>query len=195
MAKHLIPTRFVVVSTVLLFLCQFISCQEEEYVRSLNPKRHLGGMMKKQKLSHFKFYWHDTYSAPNATAVPIIQPAGPSPTGFGSVSMIDDPITVGPDLKTSKLVGRAQGLYGIASQHEVALLMAMNFWFVEGKYNGSSISIMGRNQVFNKVREMPIIGGSGLFRFATGYAHASTHTFNLTNGDAVVEYNLYVLHY
>ncbi|CAN1782694.1 Dirigent protein 19 [Linum perenne] len=108
--------------------------------------------------------------------------------------MIDDPITMGPDLR-SKLVGRAQGLYGVASQHEVALLMVMNFWFIEGKYNGSSITILGRNQVFNKVREMPIIGGSGLFRFARGYAHASTHNFNLTSGDACVEYNLYVLHY
>ncbi|CAN0925489.1 Dirigent protein 19 [Linum grandiflorum] len=60
--------------------------------------------------------------------------------------------------------------------------MVMNFWFVEGKYNGSSITIMGRNPV-------------GLFRFARGYAHASTHNFNLTSGDACVEYNLYVLHY
>ncbi|CAN1140752.1 Dirigent protein 19 [Linum perenne] len=118
--------------------------------------------------------------------MPIIQPppsAKSASTGFGSVTMIDDPITMGPDLR-SKLVGRAQGLYGVASQHEVALLMVMNFWFIEGK-----------NQVFNKVREMPIIGGSGLFRFARGYAHASTHNFNLTSGDACVEYNLYVLHY
>ncbi|KAB1227900.1 Dirigent protein 19 [Morella rubra] len=82
--------------------------------------------------------------------------------------MIDDPLTLGPKL-SSKLIGRAQGFYALASQEEVGLLMAMNFAFTEGKYNGSTITVLGRNAVFTKVREMPVIGGSGLFRFATGY--------------------------
>lgn len=73
--------------------------------------------------------------------------------------------------------------------------MAMNFAFTEGKYNGSSITVMGRNPVFSKVREMPIVGGSGLFRFARGYVQAKTQRFDPTNGDATVEYNVYVLHY
>lgn len=108
--------------------------------------------------------------------------------------MIDDPLTEKPEL-SSKLVGRAQGFYGSASQQELGLLMAMNFAFVEGKYNGSTITVLGRNPVFSKVREMPVIGGSGLFRFARGYVHASTHTVDVKTGDAVVEYNVYVLHY
>ncbi|CAN0925483.1 Dirigent protein 19 [Linum grandiflorum] len=193
MAKYLPLTSYLI--STLIFLSSLENTCSQGFVTRLN-RRQLG-MMKKEKISHFKFYWHDIYSAPSPTVVPIIQPppSSAATTGFGSVSMIDDPITMGPDLKTSKLVGRAQGLYGVASQKEVALLMVMNFWFVEGKYNGSSITIMGRNPVFNKVREMPIIGGSGLFRFARGYAHASTHNFNLTSGDACVEYNLYVLHY
>lgn len=73
--------------------------------------------------------------------------------------------------------------------------MTMNFVFTYGKYNGSTITIMGRNQVFNHVREMPVIGGSGLFRFARGYVEARTHDFDLKNGDATVEYNVYVMHY
>ncbi|KAB1222416.1 Dirigent protein 19 [Morella rubra] len=115
-------------------------------------------------------------------------------TGFGAVVMIDDPLTVRPEL-SSKLVGRAQGIYASASQTEVGLLMVLNFVFMEGKYNGSSLSVLGRNSVFSAVRELPIVGGSGLFRFARGYAHASTHTFDLGSGDAVVEYNVYVYHY
>ncbi|KAJ0848686.1 putative dirigent protein [Helianthus annuus] len=75
------------------------------------------------------------------------------------------------------------------------MLMAMNYVFVEGKYNGSSLSILGRNPVMSMVREMPIVGGSGLFRFVRGYAEARTHTFNMNNGDTVVEFNLYVRHY
>lgn len=95
--------------------------------------------------------------------------------------MIDNPLTLGPNL-SSKLVGRAQGFYALPSQEEVGLLMSMNFAFTEGKYNGGTITVLGRNPIFNKVREMPVIEGSGLFRFARGYVHARTNTLNLTTG-------------
>ncbi|PWA74818.1 disease resistance-responsive (dirigent-like protein) family protein [Artemisia annua] len=158
----------------------------------LNPMK-----LKTEKLSHFKFYWHDTISGPNPTVVNIVQPPvnnKTKPTGFGMINMIDDAMTEKPEIG-SKLLGRAQGFYGQASQEEIGLLMAMNFVFSTGKYNGSTLTIMGRNPVFHKVREMPIIGGSGLFRFARGYVQASTHTFDIKTGDAIVEYNAYVLHY
>ncbi|GJR98077.1 dirigent protein 22-like protein [Tanacetum coccineum] len=158
----------------------------------LNPMK-----LKTEKLSHFKFYWHDTISGPNPTVVNIVPPPvnnKTKPTGFGMINMIDDAMTEKPEIG-SKLLGRAQGFYGQASQEEIGLLMAMNFLFTTGKYNGSTLTIMGRNPVFHKVREMPIIGGSGLFRFARGYVQASTHTLDLKTGDAIVEYNAYVLHY
>ncbi|KAL5563352.1 hypothetical protein UlMin_033099 [Ulmus minor] len=164
---------------------------EDGFVRAMDRKL-LG--LKKEKLSHFRFYWHDIYSGKNPTAVGIVRPPGNSTIGFGTLSMIDDALTEGPEL-SSKLLGRAQGFYGLASQQEVALLMAMNFVFVQGKYNGSTITILGRNEVFNKMREMPVIGGSGLFRFARGYAQVKTHKFDPSTGDATVEYNVYVLHY
>ena len=84
-------------------------------------------------------------------------------TGFGAVVMMDDPLTVRPQL-SSKQVGRAQGIYAFASQNELGLLMVLNFAFTEGKYNGSNLSVLGRNTVFSAVREMPIVGGSGLLR-------------------------------
>ena len=96
---------------------------------------------------------------------------------------------------SSKMVGRAQGFYAQASQQDTGLLMAMNFAFIEGKYNGSTVTVLGRNQVFSTVREMPVIGGSGLFRFARGYVQARTHKVDLITGDATVEYNVYVFHY
>ncbi|GKV25890.1 hypothetical protein SLEP1_g35270 [Rubroshorea leprosula] len=110
------------------------------------------------------------------------------------MNITDDPLTVTPDIN-STLVGRAQGLYASSSQEETSLMMVMTFSFLEGKYNGSTVSMLGQNPPFNKVREMPIVGGSGLFRFARGFAQAKTNTFNLTTGDACVEYNVYVLHY
>ena len=54
-----------------------------------------------------------------------------SPTFFGLVNIFDDPLTEGPE-PTSKLVGRAQGLYGSAGQQEVGQLLARNLVFTVG---------------------------------------------------------------
>ncbi|KDP34475.1 hypothetical protein JCGZ_12758 [Jatropha curcas] len=151
--------------------------------------------LKKEKLSHLHFYFHDIVSGRNPSAVKIVEPqSNTSDTMFGLVAMIDDPLTVSPNL-SSKLVGRAQGMYASASQSEDGLLMVLNFAFMDGKFNGSALSVLGRNLALAPVREMPIVGGSGVFRFARGYAQARTHTYNPKTGDAVVEYNIYVFHY
>ncbi|XP_059625421.1 dirigent protein 22-like [Cornus florida] len=151
--------------------------------------------LKKEKLSHLRFFWHDIFTGKNPSAATVVQaPSNTSRTSFGRIVVIDDPLTEGPQL-SSKIIGRAQGLYTLASQQVVSLLMAMNFAFIEGKYKGSTITVLGRNPVRDKVREMPVIGGSGLFRFASGYVQAKTYKFNMTSGDATVEYNVCVLHY
>lgn len=150
--------------------------------------------LKREKLTHLHFYFHDIVSGTNPSAVRVAQAASTkaSQTAFGAVNVMDDALTEAPELN-SKVVGRAQGIYASASQSEVGLLMVLNFAFTEGEFNGSALSVLGRNTVFSKVREFPIIGGSGVFRFACGYAQAKTHTLNNT-GDAVVEYNVYVFH-
>ncbi|CAI0393626.1 unnamed protein product [Linum tenue] len=139
--------------------------------------------LRKEKLSHLHFYFHDILSGPNPTAVPIVRPTTNSSTSFGLVNMFDDLLTVGLE-PSSKIVGRAQGFYGFASHSEFAALMAQNFVFMGG-----------RNAVLSPVRELPVIGGTGAFRFARGYAKARTRVSDLTNGDVVVEYNIYVYHY
>ncbi|KAL2466259.1 Dirigent protein 3 [Abeliophyllum distichum] len=186
-ALKLISTIFILSSIII----PGHNCQE--FSRKLS-KKEFG--LKREKLSHLHFYFHDIVSGQNPTAVQVASAAmtNTSFTFFGAVVMMDDPLTVGPNM-TSKLVGRAQGIYASADLDEVGFLMVMNFAFVEGKYNGSTLSVLGRNSVFSAVREMPIVGGSGLFRFARGYAQANTHYFNLQTGDAIVEYNVYVFHY
>lgn len=151
---------------------------------------------RKEKLSHLRFYFHDIVSGRNPTAILVARAPTTnfSATGFGAVVMIDDPLTEGPDLK-SKLLGRAQGIYASASQNDIDLLMTLNFVFVTGKYNGSTLSVLGRNAALLAVREMPVVGGSGLFRWARGYVQARTHWFDMKTGDATVEYNVYVMHY
>ncbi|KAL1312279.1 hypothetical protein HN51_038912 [Arachis hypogaea] len=180
--------------TVLFFLfSSYVTAKQPRFYRSISPTS-LG--LRKEKLSHLHFYFHDIVSGPKPTAIRVAeaQVTKHSPTLFGAVVMIDDPLTVGPE-PTSKLVGKAQGIYASASQNDMGLLMVMNLEFSEGKYNGSTLSLLGRNAVLHTIREMPIVGGSGLFRFAHGYAQAKTHWINITSGDAIVEYNVYVFHY
>ncbi|KAI4356082.1 hypothetical protein L6164_000130 [Bauhinia variegata] len=181
---------------IFLILCPFsptsISAEDDDhFVRPIDRKL-LG--LKKEKLSHFRFYWHDVVSGRQPTSVPVVQPPGNSSTAFGMLNIHDNPLTLGPKM-SSKLVGKAQGFYISASQSEIGLLMGQNFAFLEGKYNGSTLTVLGRNPVFNKVREMPVVGGSGLFRFARGYVEAKTQWFSSKSKDAIVEYNVYVLHY
>ncbi|KAK9156611.1 hypothetical protein Scep_003185 [Stephania cephalantha] len=150
----------------------------------------------KEKLTHLHFYFHDLVTATKPTVVQVA--AAPNSTGrvtpFGSVMIVDDLLTETPD-PTSKLLGKAEGLYSSVSQSDITFLMALNFVFTEGKYNGSTISIFGKNSILSKVREMPVVGGTGMFRFARGYALAKTYVFNVTTLNAIVEYDVYVFHY
>ncbi|XP_047062103.1 dirigent protein 22-like [Lolium rigidum] len=149
-----------------------------------------------EKTTHIKLYWHDVVSGPSPTVVQVAHAASTnaSKTGFGGVVVIDDPLTEGPALTSSRLLGRAQGTYISAGKDDVSLFMSMNFVFTAGRYNGSTVAIMGRNAVFSAVREMAVVGGTGVFRWARGYAQARTHTFDLKTGDATVEYNVFIKH-
>ncbi|EEF34115.1 dirigent protein 23 [Ricinus communis] len=168
------------------------------WARGFKLDKHMAKKLKTQKketVTNLQFYFHDIVSGKNRTAIRVAQSADTekSPTLFGALIMADDPLTEGPDPK-SKLVGRAQGLYGSAGQNELCLIMAMNYAFTSGAYNGSSISILGKNSAMSPVRELPVVGGTGVFRMARGYAIARTHWFDITTGDAIVGYNLTVVH-
>ncbi|KAM3343664.1 dirigent protein 22 [Capsicum galapagoense] len=187
-------------TSLVLMLCFIVIVMPKTQGVELGPKAVEKWFKKlpyaKQKVTKFHFYFHDTLTGKNPTAVTIAQSnmTSKSPTFFGSVSMMDDPLTVGPE-PNSTIIGRAQGIYGSADQNEASLLMNLNFVFTTGKYNGSTLSVLGRNPVFHQYREMPITGGSGVFRLARGIATAKTYWFNTTSGDAIVEYNVVVLHY
>ncbi|KAF5184438.1 Dirigent protein [Thalictrum thalictroides] len=150
----------------------------------------------KEKLTRLHFYFHDIVSGKKPTAMKIAQASitNNSSTMFGLLMMADDPLTQGPE-PTSKIVGRAQGLYGSADQEKFGVIFSMSFEFTDGMYNGSTLSILGRNPILELVREMPIVGGTGVFRLARGMVLAKTYSFNMTSGDAIVEYNVTAIHY
>ncbi|WOG84754.1 hypothetical protein DCAR_0103938 [Daucus carota subsp. sativus] len=109
-------------------------------------------------------------------------------------NIMDDPLTAGPEF-TSKPVGRAQGMYSTSSMEELSLVCAMNFIFTDDKYNGSTITIFGNNPILQQRRELPVIGGTGVFRMASGVAMLNTIYFDVAGGNATVEYNVMLQHY
>ncbi|KAH6832914.1 Disease resistance-responsive family protein [Perilla frutescens var. hirtella] len=149
------------------------------------------------KKTHLHFFVHDTLSGANPTAVRI---AGPNateynPTPFGALLAMDDPLTEGPEI-TSEVVGNAQGMYISSSQDDinVSLVLYADFGFTTGKFKGSSLSVFSRNPVTESPREMAVVGGRGQFRRATGTVWVTTYSMDVTTGDAVLEYNVEVVH-
>ncbi|XP_023751321.1 dirigent protein 22 [Lactuca sativa] len=182
--------------SIVLLSFSFVHCINQDPIAVQDWFKGLDTMQ--EKVTKLHFYFHDIVSGNNPTAMRVAKPTGYTGlvntlTGFGSVVMADDMLTSGPE-PNSTVVGRAQGIYASASMEDIGFLMTMNFAFSDGDFNGSSLSLLGRNPVLHEYREMPIVGGSGVFRMARGIATAKTYKFNLL-GDAVVEYNVIVVHY
>lgn len=177
-----------------LYLCITFTLGDKYYsnTRPFTPKQEV--------ITNLHFFFHDTLTSPNPSAVLIAKPTlirrdnNSSPTPFGSLLAIDDPLTVGPDLK-SKKIGNARGMYVSSGQHVPTLTMYVDFGFTSGKFKGSSIAIFSRNTITEKEREVAVVGGRGRFRMARGVALLNTYSVNLTNGDAIVEYNVTLYHY
>ncbi|KAL6213130.1 hypothetical protein ACLB2K_012577 [Fragaria x ananassa] len=124
---------------------------------------------------------------PNITPSGSITQVKPSLTLFGQVNIFDNPLTKEPEI-TSERLGVAQGLYSFSSQEEYSVLLAMTIVFTSGTNNDSSVTILGRNPVLQPRREFPIVGGTGDFRLARGFATASNYVANASM--AIVEYNV-----
>ncbi|XP_030445084.1 dirigent protein 22-like [Syzygium oleosum] len=178
------------------FSLTFLTAIKSEtlFARELSARDQFG--LKPEKMTHLRFYLHDTITGQHPTAVPVAQAAttNTSSTSFGLVAVIDDPLTMSPD-PNSTLVGRAQGIYASSSQSEVSLTLTMNLVFVEGAYNGSTLSVLGQDPILKNPRELAIVGGTGIFRFARGYIQLRTYTNNPRTNNAIVKYDAYALHY
>ncbi|XP_071700706.1 dirigent protein 22-like [Rutidosis leptorrhynchoides] len=149
---------------------------------------------KKEKVTKLHFYFHDTTTGPSQTAYQVAESniSSTTTTQFGRTFMFDNPLTVEPDIRSLK-IGKGQGFFGAASFEEPRFLMNLNFVFTQGKYNGSTLQFLGSNPILEQVREMSIVGGTGIFRLARGIATLQTHFVNATS--SIVEYSLVVVHY
>ncbi|RWW20362.1 hypothetical protein GW17_00015532 [Ensete ventricosum] len=151
-----------------------------------------------ETVTKLHFFLHDILHDDKPTAVLVAQANsshGPvSATPFGSVYVIDDLLTEGPE-PDSPLVGNAQGFYLSSGQKTLTLLMGVDFEITAGPFSGSSFSVVSRNPVPEPRRELAVVGGRGKFRMARGFAELRTYSFNITNGNAIIEYDVTLLHY
>ncbi|XP_012467529.1 dirigent protein 15 [Gossypium raimondii] len=159
-----------------------------------------------EKVTRLHFFYHDIPVGNNPTTVLIahanITDNFFSPSPYGSLYAMNDPLTVGPDL-TSTVIGNAQGMY-LALSHDPVKFTAVfyaDFGFTTGRFNGSSFSLFSRYPPTDfvpspgTIREMAIVGGRGAFRMAKGFALLRATSSNATTGNASLEFNVTLYHY
>nr|XP_043639753.1 dirigent protein 4-like [Erigeron canadensis] len=151
--------------------------------------------VKKTKLH---FFLHDIISGKNPSSVLVAKPNGTivqegNIVPFGSVYVFDDPLTVGPS-PNSEVIGNARGLYASISRgSDLTLLFNGDLEFTSGEFNGSSISVFSRDPLV-LTKELAIVGGRGKFRMANGFIINNAIFFNVTSGDAILEFQVTVFH-
>ena len=150
----------------------------------------------KLKQTQVVFYMHDWETGANVTAIPIAGlPKKPWAVGrFATIIDIDDalPETI---VRNSAQIGRAQGIYVNSALDGSDLHFLMSVVFTNKQYNGSSLEIQGANRFFNKYREVSVVSGTGMFRLARGYAILETVYLDLPVSNAIIRWNVTVLHY
>ncbi|KAK8522199.1 hypothetical protein V6N13_115176 [Hibiscus sabdariffa] len=152
-----------------------------------------------EKVTQLHFFFHDTISGKDPSAVLVARldfttAFNNTPIPFGSVFATDDPITVGPNLR-SGVIGSAQGLWASTGQDVLDLVVYWDIGFTKGKFNGSSISILSRDPITQPERELAVVGGRGKFRMAKGVAKLKSYLADFSTGDAIVECNVTVIHH
>ncbi|KAL1190220.1 Dirigent protein 15 [Cardamine amara subsp. amara] len=185
------------ITFVVLCLSVAVTARSDSYYSNTKPAN-----PNEEKVTRIQFYLHDILSGQNPSAVRIahanLTGSADSPVGFGSLFVMDDPLTVGPE-KDSKEIGNGRGMYvsGSKDMSKFTIVMYADLAFTEGKFNGSSISVFSRNPVAEEAgeREIAIVGGRGKFRMARGFVKIKTHQIDMKTGDAVLRYDATVYHY
>lgn len=139
------------------------------------------------------FYVQDIAGGENPTVYEVARASitENSSSRFGQVKVMDHLMTAAPE-QNSTSVGRVQGLITGADLAVMGFATNLNFYFTYGNYSGSTISIVGRNEIGLPSRELLVVGGTGAFRFTTGYAFCTTYSYTAATSHTVLEYTLFL---
>ncbi|GER41417.1 disease resistance-responsive (dirigent-likeprotein) family protein [Striga asiatica] len=183
--------NLIVITNILLFTSFFLNALAHEPATSswFHVTSRSGGEVS----AKIHLYVQDVLAGENQTVYEVARASvtSTSPTSFGQVRALDDLLTALPD-PGSKKVGRIQGLITSADLAKTALAMNLNFYFTSGEIAGSTICMVGRNQIDDPTRELAVVGGTGVFRFARGYAITKLYSYDVETNHGVIEYTLYV---
>ncbi|KAL2248472.1 UNVERIFIED_CONTAM: Dirigent protein 23 [Sesamum indicum] len=148
------------------------------------------------KETKMTLYFQDYSGGPNATVIEITgHPDGLLGfTRFGAIFCTDDPITEG-FAESSAQIARAQGLYVTSALDGSNTHVLISIVFTNEEYKGSTLEVQGSSAQFERVREVAVVGGTGKFRLARGYATFETIHYDHTLYYAVIQCNVTVLHY
>ncbi|KAJ8626894.1 hypothetical protein MRB53_020201 [Persea americana] len=145
------------------------------------------------KETNMVFYLQDWVTGENVTAIPV---AGQKPSStainFGTIMVIDDAVTERPE-RNSTQVGRAQGVYVNSALDGSDFHLAFSIIFTNEMYKGSTLEIQGADRYLLNPREVSVVSGTGMFRFARGYALLETAYFSGLN--AIVKFNVTIRQY
>ncbi|XP_073127201.1 dirigent protein 22-like [Henckelia pumila] len=149
-----------------------------------------------EKVVKLHFFLQDVQAGINETVFEVARASisANSPSNFGLVRVLDDLVTAGPE-KDSEKLGRAQGTITYIDLETSALGMNLNIVFTAGPYSGSTLCILGRNPITVDQRELPVVGGTGIFRMARGYVIGNTYDYDTYTEYGVLEYNAYVSYF
>ncbi|GFP89403.1 dirigent protein 23 [Phtheirospermum japonicum] len=160
----------------------------DKYFKNLNNPE-------KTTLTKLQIYIHANFAiSENQTVFQVASSeiTSQSPTTFGRILIIDNPLTVTSD-PGSDLLGRYQGTNAYSDFHESSANMNMNMFFSGGEYEGSSMNILGRQPVNEEVRVLSVIGGTGFFRLAKGVVLARTLSLDSVTKIGHYVYDMYVV--
>ncbi|XP_051133517.1 dirigent protein 1-like [Andrographis paniculata] len=137
------------------------------------------------------FYTHPTWIGTNETLYSVARASitDQVPSRFGVLEVCDVLVTYGPENESKKL-GRIQGTATSVDLKETAFGVMLTVVFTQGEYKGSTINLMGRNPIMNKERELAVVGGSGAFPRAWGYAITSTYSTDEYGINFVAKYDV-----
>ncbi|KAI4384960.1 hypothetical protein MLD38_003041 [Melastoma candidum] len=111
----------------------------------------------------------------NATTVPVAGRQGIAYNlqNFGTVFVTDDNITATAS-PNSALLGQAQGTLIVTSLQSKYFQISLTLVFNAGPYANSTVVLLGVVNGLQAVRPVAVVGGTGVFTYAKGFATFET---------------------